>query len=105
MTAKPPKPAFIMRTKSTPKNDEKTNGKADFILLGIDVHLNKGVVRRQVDGQGPQPAQTLRREETLLRFIDKQRTAARMFTVAMRPARWATGCTGGMLPWGWPTTW
>jgi transposase len=44
----------------------------EFILLGIDVYLNKYVVRRQVDGQGPQPAQTFRSVESLLRFMGKQ---------------------------------
>ena len=66
-----------MRKKSTAKEHKKSKVKPDFILLGIDVHLNKYVVRRQVDGQGPQPAQTFRSEESLLRFVFKQNSEAK----------------------------
>ena len=53
------------------------NRLAAFILLGIDVHLNKYVVRRHVDGQGPQPAQTFRSIESLLKFMERQLSQAK----------------------------
>lgn len=56
---------------------KETTEKPDFILLGIDVHLNKYVFRRQVDGQAPQPAQTFRCMEKLLKFIEKQKEQAK----------------------------
>ena len=65
-----------MRKRITAKENEKSKAKPEFILLGIDVHLNKYVVRRQIDGQGPQPAQTFRSEESLLRFVAKQNSEA-----------------------------
>ena len=42
------------------------------MLLAIDAHLDKYVVRRQLDGQEPQPAQTFRSDASLLRWAGKQ---------------------------------
>lgn len=50
---------------------KKAAAKAEVILLGIDVHAEKQVVVRQIDGQTPQPAQRFSREE-LLHWICKQ---------------------------------
>ena len=60
------------KAKSAKAMKAEQETKPDFILLGLDVHLNKYVVRRQVDGQGPQPAQTFRSMENLLKFMAKQ---------------------------------
>ncbi|MFC0017052.1 IS110 family transposase [Roseibacillus persicicus] len=54
----------------------ETAPKAKVIYLGIDAHLDKYVVVRQVDGLSPQPAQTFRSENSLLQWVAKQQKAA-----------------------------
>lgn len=51
--------------------------KSEVIYIGIDAHLEKYVVVRQLDGLTPQPAQCFRKEETLLNWIAKQQKQAR----------------------------
>ncbi len=49
------------------------------MYIGIDAHVERYVVVRQIDGLPPQPAQTFRKEETLLNWVAKQqRLAARV---------------------------
>jgi len=57
-------------SKTTVKT-KKAAAKAEVILLGIDVHIEKQVVVRQIDGQTPQPAQSFARED-LLHWVCKQ---------------------------------
>ena len=54
----------------------ETTTKAKVIYLGIDAHLDKYVVVRQIDGLSPQPAQTFRSEKALLLWVAKQQKAA-----------------------------
>lgn len=62
----------ILATMSnTSVEEKKVAEKAEVILLGIDVHAEKQVVVRQIDGQTPQPAQSFSRED-LLHWICKQ---------------------------------
>ncbi|GHC67790.1 hypothetical protein [Roseibacillus persicicus] len=49
--------------------ESETAPKAKVIYLGIDAHLDKYVVVRQVDGLSPQPAQTFRSENSLLQWV------------------------------------
>ena len=46
--------------------------KAEVIYIGIDAHLEKYVVVRQIDGLTPQPAQSFRKQERLLEWVAKQ---------------------------------
>ncbi len=50
--------------------------KAEVILLGLDIHAERQVAVRQVDGQTPQPAQRFS-EEGLLKWVKKQLNLAR----------------------------
>lgn len=45
--------------------------KAEAIYIGIDAHLEKYVIVRQLDGLTPQPAQTFRKDDTLLAWVGK----------------------------------
>ena len=51
--------------------------KAEVIYLGVDAHLEKYVVVRQLDGLTPQPAQSFRKELTLHNWIAKQQKQAK----------------------------
>lgn len=62
-------------SKRSVKN-EKASARAEVILLGIDVHAEKQVVVRQIDGQTPQPAQSFSREK-LLEWVARQIKRAR----------------------------
>jgi hypothetical protein len=61
---------------NTPKPAPVTDEPCQRILLAIDVHLNKYVVRRQLDGLEPQPAQTFKTEHTFLAWAAKQTALA-----------------------------
>lgn len=50
--------------------------KAEAIYIGIDAHLEKYVIVRQLDGLTPQPAQTFRKDDTLLAWVGKQQKQA-----------------------------
>jgi hypothetical protein len=54
---------------------QQAAAKAEVILLGIDVHADKQVVVRRIDGQMPQPAQQFTREQ-LVAWIGRQRKLA-----------------------------
>jgi len=59
------------------KINKKTNfAKAQIILLGIDVHVEKQVVVRQIDAQTPQPAQSFSTLK-LLSWVKKQLSLAK----------------------------
>ena len=49
--------------------------KAEVIYLGIDVHADKHVVVRQIEGATPQPAQSFK-PEALVAWVNKQRQEA-----------------------------
>jgi len=51
--------------------------KAEVIYLGIDAHLEKYVVVRQLDALTPQPAQSFRKEATLCNWVVKQQKQAK----------------------------
>jgi transposase len=50
--------------------------KAEVILLGLDIHAERQVAVRQIDGQTPQPAQRFT-TEGLLKWVKKQLTLAK----------------------------
>ena len=58
------------------ENKAETATRAEVIYIGIDAHLEKYVVVRQVDGLSPQPAQTFRKDTTLLNWLLKQQKQA-----------------------------
>ena len=60
------------KSKETQENEE-----VEIVYLGIDAHLEKYVVVRQFDGLSPQPAQTFRKEETFLNWVQKQQKKAK----------------------------
>ena len=70
------KPDNLTTMSKTTVEKKKAAAKAEVILLGIDVHAEKQVVVRQIDGQTPQPAQRFTREE-LMDWICKQRKLAK----------------------------
>lgn len=57
-------------------SNEPAAAKAEVIILGIDVHADKQVVVRQIDGQTPQPAQSFTKEKLLV-WIARQVKSAR----------------------------
>ncbi len=59
-------------TTMSEENKAEEESKAEVIYIGIDAHLEKYVVVRQVDGLSPQPAQTFRKEGTLLNWVARQ---------------------------------
>lgn len=59
------------------KNKAETATGAEVIYIGIDAHLEKYVVVRQLDGLSPQPAQTFRKEGTLLNWVARQQRKSR----------------------------
>jgi transposase len=61
----------LITMSKTTVEEKKAAAKAEVILLGIDVHTEKQVVVRQIDGQTPQPAQSFTRED-LLHWVCKQ---------------------------------
>lgn len=65
------KPDNLTTMSKTTVETKKAAAKAEVILLGIDVHIEKQVVVRQIDGQTPQPAQSFTRED-LLHWVCKQ---------------------------------
>jgi hypothetical protein len=56
--------------------EQNNRSKAEPIILGIDVHADKQVVVRQIDGQTPQPTQRFSKEG-MLRWAKEQRSLAR----------------------------
>lgn len=75
-----PTPTIEMNPTTT--NDPAPAYEAERILLAIDVHLNKYVVRRQLDGLEPQPSQTFKSEHTFIRWAEKQtRLAKEVYSV------------------------
>ena len=54
------------------KTESQIPQKAFAIYIGIDAHLEKYVIVRQVDGLSPQPAQTFNKDTTLLKWIERQ---------------------------------
>lgn len=64
---------------SVQRRSKKEESQAEAIYVGIDAHVNKYVVVRQVDGLTPQPAQVFRDEGKLIAWVGKQlRLAARV---------------------------
>ena len=57
---------------SEQKTAEREQEQAEVIYVGIDVHVGKYVVVRQIDGLTPQPAQVFREEHRLVGWIGKQ---------------------------------
>ncbi|MDB2428534.1 hypothetical protein N9W62_00025 [Akkermansiaceae bacterium] len=54
--------------------------KAEIIILGIDVHADRQVVSRQIDGQTPQPAQSFSYDD-LMHWVKKQlKLAKKVYT-------------------------
>ena len=71
--------ASKLTTRTTTMSDttkSEITPKAKVIYLGIDAHLEKYVVVRQLDGLSPQPAQTFRSDNALLLWVAKQQKAA-----------------------------
>ena len=65
-------------TATMPKeNKPETVTSAEIIYVGIDAHLEKYVIVRQIDGLSPQPAQTFRKETTLCNWVSKQQKLAK----------------------------
>ena len=60
-----------IHTKKAAAKAENEGKKAEVVILGIDVHAERQVVVRQVDGQTPQPAQSFSREG-LLNWVARQ---------------------------------
>jgi hypothetical protein len=56
---------------------KKTPSKAEVILVGLDIHADRQVAVRQIDGQTPQPAQCFP-TEGLLKWVKKQLTLAKV---------------------------
>jgi len=67
-------------TEHEPGSVQAPTPKAQTLKLGIDVHADRYVVVRQLDGNTPQPAQTFR-PAALLEWVSKQLTLAeRVYT-------------------------
>ncbi len=56
---------------------EENGAQAGAIYLGVDVHVGKYVVVRQVDGAAPQPAQRFREEGRFVEWVARQLRLAR----------------------------
>lgn len=59
-----------------PQSKDSQPSPAEVIFIGIDAHVERYVTVRQIDGLPPQPAQTFRKESTLLNWIAKQQRKA-----------------------------
>lgn len=63
-------------TKNTAVRKENDTVKAELLCVGIDAHVEKYVVVRQFDGGGPLPAQTFRKESSLIDWLERQKRRA-----------------------------
>ena len=59
------------------KQEKRSESQAQVIYLGMDVHVEKYVVVRQIDALMPQPAQCFRSEQKLLQWVIKQKLQAK----------------------------
>ena len=63
---------------------KNTTSRAEVILLGLDIHAERQVAVRQIDGQTPQPAQRFT-EEGLLKWVKRQLSLAKEVYTCYEP--------------------
>src|SRR6266478_5726846 len=93
------------KTQKQPAASEAENTlEAKTIKLGIDVHLDRYVVVRIIDGGTPQPPRRFEPAEFLLGQPGKSPWLRRC-SLATRPDLLVTACTENWRRWEQPTTW
>ncbi len=86
--------------KNTPTSSKKTVKKtAEVIKLGLDIHANKYVVARQIDGSASQSPQRFTAEGFLLSPRSRRGWAGK-YIAATRPAASAIGSIASWREWG-----